>query len=110
MTNPHLADRVNFADFHNRIRLADELDVFSVDRTEHRNRREAQALGAATLETAYRALGLERRREHNRIAAEMEAHLTSGVWAKSTGEYSARCRTRDREVLRAVWLNEGAVS
>ncbi len=104
MTNPHI-DRCSFRGFHSRILLA-SAGVFSVDRTEHRNRREAQALGAATLETAYRALGLERRREHNRIAAEMEAHLTSGVWAKSTGEYSARCRTRDREVLRAVWLGD----
>lgn len=72
---------------------------FSVDTIEHRMRRAAEHDIETRLNLAYAELGMDRQREHKRIAAEMEAHLTGGIWATSTAEYARRRQAMDDWVL-----------
>jgi hypothetical protein len=91
----------DFTTFDKRVDLAAK-GVFSVDRPEHRALRANQATALAHLDRAYASLGLDRKTEYASIAAEMEATMTDGVWARSTGEYAKRCHELDREMLDAA--------
>lgn len=92
------ADTADFSDFGDRINLS-TLGIFHDDRTDYRKLREQQTRHRAKIEAAYASLGLNRDREHARIAARI-AHLTpEGIWPRSTGRYAGLCIERDREVL-----------
>lgn len=79
----------------------------SLDKAElalrHRAKRDRETATRLMYEAAYREYGLDRKREHDRIAAEMEATLTAGIWAKSTGEYARRCRELDVTIAERVY-------
>lgn len=68
------ADTANFNDFGDRINLS-TLGIFSINRTDHRKAREQQNRNRAAIENAYASIGLNRKREHAKIAARI-AHLT----------------------------------
>lgn len=65
----------------------------------HQVKREKQRTIAELLDEAYELAGLDRWRSYRNISADMEAVNTSGIWARSTGEYAARCARLDDEVL-----------
>lgn len=90
----------DFTDYGDRIMLA-ELGYFSVDLPEHRARRERDALRTRYLEEAYDVLNLDRTEQHALIAARLEGKRFDGIWARSTGEYSAACRRLDEAILAA---------
>lgn len=99
---PLHADTANFTDYGDRCKLS-TLGIFSTDTLRHRAKRDTETATRLMYEAAYREYGLDRNREHNRIAAEMESTMTAGIWAKSTGEYSRRCRELDRAIAERVY-------
>jgi hypothetical protein len=99
---PFHADTADFSNFADCCRLA-TLGVFPIDRAEHRAKREAEAAQERMFEDAYAAFNLDRKHEHGRIAAEIEGTLTSGIWARSTGEYAHRCRELDLVIAARVY-------
>lgn len=99
---PLHADTADFTDYGDRAKLA-TLGIFSVDKLQHRAKRDRETATRLMYEAAYREYGLDRKREHDRIAAEMEATLTAGIWAKSTGEYARRCRELDVTIAERVY-------
>ena len=99
---PLHADTADFTDYGDRAMLS-TLGIFSTDAKRHRAKRDQETATRLMYEQAYRQFGLDRNREHNRIAAEMEAGKTDGVWAKSTGEFARRCHDLDRAVAVQVY-------
>ena len=99
---PLHADTADFTDYGDRAMLA-TLDIFPSDALRHRAKRDRETATRLMYEAAYRQFGLDRKREHDRIAAEMEATLTAGIWAKSTGEYARRCRELDVAIAERVY-------
>lgn len=99
---PLHADTANFESYADRVTLS-LLGIFSVDSTAHRAKRAAQAADLEMIEAAYRTCGLNRTREHDKIAAEMERTKTDGIWAKSTGAWEAQCDALDREIVDLVY-------
>ena len=75
------------------------LGFFHLELPVHREKAVCQSMISGLLDEAYELCGLDRAREYRRIAAEMEATLTSGIWARSTGEYAYRCAQLDDKVL-----------
>lgn len=55
------------------------------------------------LAAAFHAVGLDRTREHNKIAARLEAGKTDGVWARSTKAYASACHELDRAISDYVY-------
>lgn len=91
-------DTANFRYFGDCNKLA-TLGIFHIDRTDHRKAREQQNRYREALESAYASLGLNRKREHAKIAARI-AHLTpEGIWPQSTKLHGDLCLERDREVI-----------
>lgn len=91
----------DFRSYTDRIALAAR-GVFSVDQPAHRAQRAQEAANLAELDRAYAAEGLDRKAEYRRIAAEMEATMTDGVWARSTKEYAVKCHELDSIMLDAA--------
>lgn len=77
--------------------------VFTVDQPWHRAMRAEQEAQDARVQAAYDAVGMDRAAAYRRIAADMEGHMTGGVWARSTGEYAARVSELDRRIARRAW-------
>jgi hypothetical protein len=102
---PLRPDTADFSDFGDRITLG-RLGIFSVDRTAHRLKRALESQNEQMIEAAYAAIGKDRDAEHRKIAAELEATMTSGIWARSTGEYARRCRELDSAVAERVYTGE----
>lgn len=90
----------DFAEYGDRILLA-ELGYFSCDLPEAKTKRDQQAQIDAYIDEAYDVMGLDRKQQHALIAAKMEAKRFDGIWARSTGEYSATCRRLDEAMLAA---------
>lgn len=88
----------DFGDFSQACALG-ALGFFAIDLPAHREKRVCQRMVSDLLDEAYELCGLDRVREYKRIAAEMEAHLTSGIWARSTSEYAYRCAQLDDAIL-----------
>ena len=91
----------DFSDYDDRILLA-ELGYFSIDLPGKREQVEREALRVRYLEEAYDILHLDRKRVHAMIAAKMEVGKTDGIWARSTGQYTAACRAADDAILSQV--------
>lgn len=99
---PLHADTADFTDYGDRGKLA-TLGIFSTDSARFREKRAGQAATERMYDDAYAAFNLDRKREHARIAAEIEATLTNGVWARSTGEYARRCHALDRAIAERIY-------
>lgn len=105
-TNPQPAplspDTADFRDYGDRSALA-TLGIFSSDRAANRLARWREAAYEAGNGAVYAAAGLNRRREHAKIASRI-AHLTpEGIWPQSTGLYARLCRQRDLEVAELLY-------
>lgn len=89
---------LGYDNFSARITAATDFLAFSVDTIEHRMKRVAEHDVETRYNLAYAELGMDRKREHKRIAAELEATKVDGIWARSTKEYSVRCTQLDEWV------------
>lgn len=83
---PMSADKANFGDVGDRIKLA-KLGVFSVDATKHREQRLRESRREAELEAAYHYYGFDRQAEYSKIAGIVVDRIPAGVWPQSTAEY-----------------------
>ncbi|WP_109798662.1 hypothetical protein [Novosphingobium meiothermophilum] len=98
MLTPPTATPDDFRDPIKRIQLA-QRGVFSIDQPRERQKRANQRALDLYIEGAYVFLGHDRRADHEAIAEALEAGKVDGIWAKSTGEYSKRKRSLDREII-----------
>lgn len=77
-------------------RLA-SLGIFSIDRTEHRKKREREAAEEERIAGAYRYLRLDRGALYGELAKRVPQ--TPGIWIYSTGAYHSAKSRHDRDVL-----------
>lgn len=99
---PFDPDTADFSDQHDRVMLS-SIGIFSVDSLAHRIRRSLELRERLMLEVAFHAIGLDRDREHAKIAARLEAGKTDGVWARSTKAYALACHELDRAISHFVY-------
>ena len=86
----------DFAEFHQRIILA-ELGYFSIDLPEHKARRAEQEARKWEIAAAYHALGINQKREYDRIAGAIPN--SEGTWPRSTARYARDVESLDNCVL-----------
>ena len=96
-----------FANTYKRDTLA-KLGFFSVDQPAHRAKRRQEAFEEAKREAAATSLGINRGALLDRVAAEIESRLTSGIWARSTAEYYKKREALDNAILYAAGVNDHA--
>ncbi len=68
---PFHPDTADFSDFGDCVLLS-SIGIFAINRTAHRAKRSLELREELMFDAAYHALGLDRKREHNRIAARLE--------------------------------------
>lgn len=98
-------DHPDFWSHGNRLALA-EIGVFSVDRPEHRAKREAERAEEFRIWQAYWRFNLNRADEHRKIEAKLEGRRFDGIWARSTAEYTAAIRWADERAEKAGSLSD----
>lgn len=91
-------DTADFREAGDRVALA-SLGVFSIDRAPKRVQTAKRRIVESTLDNAYTHLGMSRKETHESLAADLEGGRTGGIWARSTGEYTASRRALDQLTL-----------
>jgi hypothetical protein len=86
----------DFADYHQRLILRD-LGYFSSDLADHRAKRDEQEARRYEIAAAYIALGLNQKREYDRIAGSIPN--SEGTWPRSTARYARDVESLDNCVL-----------
>lgn len=83
--------------------LLASLGIFSIDRTEHRQRRQAEQDREAAIAEAYAAIGADRNQVYREIAEQVAPLVYgTGIWVTSSGEYTRRRDEADRAALAAA--------